>query len=682
MTMTRLMKRMQIWICVLCVGALLGSVVTAEAKLLSIDIDSSGCLSAAYLDYDGNGTTDRVVNASAIGRVRLVDPLNISQGWILTSSYSTPFGEMRTIPMDGGFDLDTGFYDMNAITLQFPRGCTNGPGPDIILIEIDGGDAFSATINGTTVNYTTNDFTAGLTENRNLIFHKKDADAAITSMADLKSCDLSTSGQSTTHNRGGMTIELDDYGIGAGVVVSNIAMTSSAALDPVFVGSLYPLKREPRIVSITQSGSDLESVTLDQDGNGTGDLIRHISDIGHVRLVDPFSIGTADSARLITGDEDIPPMGQRSWVLDLDARLRSGVGEIPTHTFEFYFPVTNGPGADVVLFAYAYPQECAVQINGRTTGFDTSDYTASLTGNLVAYSHTNSPGPVTSIAELESAAFAGSIYGSTDRPVLPIDLDLFGIASGESITNIQVISQNNLGLVFLGSIYGERSGPVASITTDASDNLLTVSFDLDGNGSGDMTLNEDELGDVILVDPLWLKQGTGDGVGVVIDTAVPAMDQRAALIDRDISLVTGLANVRTVTLDFAYAAENKDGPDIVIFDGGIGDSCTVAINGITNSYTATDFTPNLLSEAVTYKFYYHSAPITTVAQLESATFAFYLSADQSCAGLALELSDFRVRPGEHITQMTIDGEVTFDPCYVGVVNYYVPPPRGTLVILK
>jgi hypothetical protein len=71
------MKRMQRWICVLCVGGLLGSVMTTGADLLGIDVDISGDVMTVSLDQDGNGSEDLVVTGMEMGRVRVVDPLYI-----------------------------------------------------------------------------------------------------------------------------------------------------------------------------------------------------------------------------------------------------------------------------------------------------------------------------------------------------------------------------------------------------------------------------------------------------------------------------------------------------------------------------------------------------------------------------------------------------------------------------
>ena len=167
------------------------------------------------------------------------------------------------------------------------------------------------------------------------------------------------------------------------------------------------------------------------------------------------------------------------------------------------------------------------------------------------------------------------------------------------------------------------------------------------------------------------------------DNTVPADGQRAAQLTGDDKLLTGLVNVPALTLTFAAPVANGIGGEIVFFDltgtnNATDDTTTVTINGVTKTAAELGWTTGLVSSAVVDLPRAASIleTIDDLTELETIASVVDFSPDRlfNVAGLAIDLTDFGVADGATITSLTLNGQSSLDPGFVGAL--IIPEPAS------
>lgn len=209
--------------------------------------------------------------------------------------------------------------------------------------------------------------------------------------------------------------------------------------------------------------------------------------------------------------------------------------------------------------------------------------------------------------------------------------------------------------------------------------------------AGLVTHTPDEFVGVDLVG--W--QSIGDPILTGRNHGIPAVGNRAALLDGDWRVDTGLLNPFTnvspdenaqtppfvAGVQFLEPVKNFTGAEILFFELGAGDGVDITINGITKNYaagTAGGWTQNLIT-GMPFDRYSTSGNVLSLTQLESRT-DFTLAENtgtSAVAGLAIDLDDFGIARGASITFMAWEATSTASRVDAVVIAGLQPVPEPT-----
>jgi hypothetical protein len=164
------------------------------------------------------------------------------------------------------------------------------------------------------------------------------------------------------------------------------------------------------------------------------------------------------------------------------------------------------------------------------------------------------------------------------------------------------------------------------------------------------------------------------------DTSQPATGTRAALLDGDLLVNTGLIGTSTLGGTFDAPVVNRAGFDFVILEIGVGDNFSLTINGNTENYTAGNFSTDLLGPGAANKidielFGDRDFGNLSLSNLENGVIDETTSIESNIAGIGIDLSDFGVLSNASITTFEISGTGEIDPGFIAAI------PEPTTVAL-
>lgn len=200
------------------------------------------------------------------------------------------------------------------------------------------------------------------------------------------------------------------------------------------------------ITNIGVTGADVTSVEIDGVTYGASSLIAGtitaLSDSNAVQI-------------LVAEGDPAPAIGNRAATVS-DLTLNTGILNLSSLSVTFTQPIVNNPGIDILMFDWGgfSGDTFSVTINGTTfNGLTNSDATLPTGGDFLPFTPnqrgtfytSDSSSGISTVAQLEALAFSG---GGTNSPtnaadsvgqaVIGLDLDAFGVASGGSITSMQI----------------------------------------------------------------------------------------------------------------------------------------------------------------------------------------------------------------------------------------------------
>ncbi len=165
---------------------------------------------------------------------------------------------------------------------------------------------------------------------------------------------------------------------------------------------------------------------------------------------------------LYNTDNSVPTSGQRAAQLTGDDKLLTGLANVPVITLTFATPVTNGVGAEIVVFdltptSNATDNGVTVTINGvtRTVTTDLGWTTGLVSSTVVDLPRAqNVNQTIDDLAELESITTVDDFGPDRDFNVagFAIDLSDFGVASGASVTSLIIDGDQSFDPGFVGAV--------------------------------------------------------------------------------------------------------------------------------------------------------------------------------------------------------------------------------------
>jgi hypothetical protein len=164
---------------------------------------------------------------------------------IMRRGSSVPSPGSRSLLLTHDFLLDTGIinpgYGDTAAILTFTPPLVNGPGPDLVMFELDGPpptpDPFQMRVNGNTVTYNSDAYNTPLIGSGGSTYRRVGTEATTLDTLENDVYDRDLDFSETLY---GIAIDLDDFGVGALNAISSVSFGSlegGSSIDPVlFMG--------------------------------------------------------------------------------------------------------------------------------------------------------------------------------------------------------------------------------------------------------------------------------------------------------------------------------------------------------------------------------------------------------------------------------------------------------------
>ncbi len=244
---------------------------------------------------------------------------------------------------------------------------------------------------------------------------------------------------------------------------------------------------------------------------------------------------------------------------------------------------------------------------------------------------------------------------------------------------------------------GSHAATIQSITTSTVGNDTQLdSITIDQDTAGSVTYHTASL---IGIDVTGYASSNDSFAYVDDDNPIPATGSRAAQLDGDRFLTTGLTNIPEddtggagpttfLTFNFNRAVVNGEGAEIILTDLGGNDSIRVtkkdgSLLGISSSNFIKTLTVNgsvNSSVGVAVDIIQQPGNDTTdsLAELESAVGVVGANSSQDIGFLLIDLTDLGYGVGESITSLGISSSPNngFDPGFIGAI-----PEPASLVLL-
>ncbi len=234
---------------------------------------------------------------------------------------------------------------------------------------------------------------------------------------------------------------------------------------------------------------------------------------------------------------------------------------------------------------------------------------------------------------------------------------------------------------------GAQAATITAVNTGTSD-LIVSSITINQGGSlGSVTYN---VSNMIGIDITAFASGNPAAV-VKIGSSIPAVNTRAALLDGDIDLGTGLANISTatgaMTLNFAQPVVNREGAEIILAELGGNDTFWLPnkTSGATSFSTWTTSVSHNGGAAAAISRNWsvqgnsdNNNNVETLSELETATFVQRTTSTQNIGFMAIDLSDLGYSLGDSISSLSIRSDTGFglDPLFLTAI-----PEPASLTLL-
>jgi hypothetical protein len=148
----------------------------------------------------------------------------------------------------------------------------------------------------------------------------------------------------------------------------------------------------------------------------------------------------------------------------------------------------------------------------------------------------------------------------------------------------------------------------------------------------------------------------GDRVRLFVPNGGSVPADRSSVIE-DLNLNTGFNNAESITVDFNTPLINSGGIDLILFDWGTKDPITVTINGVTRSYTSSDY-DNEPGGSLTTSIFRSAGAVNSVSELESDSYASFSGSASAQTAVGIDLSDFGIALNASATTVRFDDNTT------------------------
>ena len=259
---------------------------------ITVNIDPLGLspVPVTAMSRTGNEIQGLTVNGGNIPRSRLqtgtlTSFACASAAAVLSPNGSTPTSGSQTTGYLSDYSFETGLInptvDATAITLTFSPPLINGPGPDLVVLEINGSappDPFQARINGITREVAAAAYgNTGISTASAMIKSTRNAgntaDLTVTTLAALSAAPLRVSSININQAVYGVALNLSNFGIVEGASVSSIQLgsTTGTNFDPVFVAGIIPANQAPVAVAAPTPPSGEAPISVTWSGAASTD---------------------------------------------------------------------------------------------------------------------------------------------------------------------------------------------------------------------------------------------------------------------------------------------------------------------------------------------------------------------------------------------------------------------------
>jgi hypothetical protein len=216
-------------------------------------------------------------------------------------------------------------------------------------------------------------------------------------------------------------------------------------------------------------------------------------------------------------------------------------------------------------------------------------------------------------------------------------------------------------LVYYPGIPIEGASTITGVLSDASVDGTLASVTVTRDGESTTYLPGDWVGAT-----LTAYGGSANGADLIMPpTALdaPAPGARANMLGDGIA-DTGFVNLTGWSVSFAEDVVNRPGPDILLFDFGGPDTIDVTINGTTMDNAAPTTTDALQGMSGRKRFLSDQFPVSSLSELENATFFANGTTSGNNNVFGLDLSDFGFGEGASLlagTEVVFSDGSTIDP---------------------
>ncbi len=259
-------------------------------------------------------------------------------------------------------------------------------------------------------------------------------------------------------------------------IVQYLTSFQLAALAMATLLSFLASEAKPTIVNITTSveGNKLNLSTVEvTSGAGNPNRVFTYEQLIKPSVLDYLSVPENNAANAVTviGTPDTTaPDGQARLALVSDAALNTGIfnpsATMPGLTLTFAQPLVNGPGEDLILFELTIgtgqtPDPVAIwkaDGSGTPRNVTSGQYQKSdvipVDGTPVTYVVTVGEGQSATLNDLVNASITPSATSNPKWHAVPINLNALGLAEGDSVQSLAILSGDGTRAVDLLMVVG------------------------------------------------------------------------------------------------------------------------------------------------------------------------------------------------------------------------------------
>lgn len=232
---------------VLLLFGIVGRVDASTVGISSADVDLSDY---ELVSFEAGGTS--YTQSDLVHPTLTEFRANRANAIVVAVGGSVPASGTRSLILTHDFNLDTGIVNpgvgATAATLLFSPPLINGPGPDLVMCELDDGiapDDFLMQINGNTVTYFASSYNTQLLDDPLGFQYFDYADGVVENISQLENDSFVDRGVLML-NVFGIAIDLDDFGVNSLETVSMIQYGSvgeagvNLSFDPVLFMGIRP----------------------------------------------------------------------------------------------------------------------------------------------------------------------------------------------------------------------------------------------------------------------------------------------------------------------------------------------------------------------------------------------------------------------------------------------------------